>query len=150
LSLLVAAFAQFELSDPWQIKTTDSSLIYKKPKSGKSKIRKLVQVSRKNGIHWRSQLVDAIETREKKLGTAASKLSADLKRIAVNNPTNQVGMNAKPITQFEQIGLTAPKKVLQTIAAQTPKNNNRLVLALSGLSAIGTAGLYLNHRSKHQ
>jgi hypothetical protein len=149
LSLLVLAFAEFELPDPWQTKTTDSSLIGKKPKSGKSKIRKLVQVSRKNGMHWRSQLVDAIETREKKLGTAASKLSVDLKRIAANNPTNQVGMNAKPITQFEQIGLTAPKKVLQTIAAQTPKNNNRLVLALSGLSAIGTAGLYLN-RSKHQ
>jgi hypothetical protein len=127
----------------------DADLTLQKRKSGKAKIRKLVQVSRKSGVHWRSQLVDAIETKEAKLGTATSKLSADLKRIANNNPTNQIGMAAKPITQFEQIGLTAPKKVLQ-LAAQTPKNNNRLVLALSGISAIGTAGLYLNHRSKHQ
>lgn len=149
MSLLVAAFAQFELPDPWQIKTTDSGLIGKKPKSGKSKIRKLVQVSRKNGIHWRSQLVDAIESREKKLGTAASKLSADLKRIAANNPTHQIGIAARPITRFEEIGRDAPKKVLQ-LAAQTPKNNNRLVFALSGLSAIGTTGLYLSNRSNRK
>jgi hypothetical protein len=145
----VSAFAQFELPDPWQSQTINSGLIGKKRKSGKTKIRKLVQVSRKNGIHWRSQLVDAIETKSTKLGTAASKLSADLKQIARNNPTHQVGMNARPIVRFEEIGRDAPKKVLQ-LAAQTPKNNNRLVFALSGLSAIGTAGLYLSNRSNRK